>query len=318
MPGTTVHYPLRDSYRRQKTESLGLCEPMEVDAMTRISRNSIVLVSLVVNAGVLAVGPQPQEFDPRSRWLHAMLDNSEPAARPHLELLYEDTADGMSRGQSWRGTPYQFGDRTYTNGNDYGPLQTPLGPGVGKHLGGSGGRPTNADWSYFNLEWGGEGAIVAVGWPGQWAAEFVRDAGKSLHLWAGQGLGLGIDVRLKDLDYATLRRLIGQWRQVAPNYYGDFYPLTPWTRDGAVWMAWQFDRPEAGEGFVQAFRRHESDYESARLRLRSLDAEANYLVTNLDTGARQSCAGRDLLEGGLLATITDRPGTVLLTYRKER
>ena len=44
---------------------------------------------------------------------------------------------------------------------------------------------------------------------------------------AGQGLGLGIDVRLKDLDYAALRRLIGQWRQVAPNYYGDFYPLTP-------------------------------------------------------------------------------------------
>ena len=62
------------------------------------------------------------------------------------------------------------------NGNDYGPLQTPLGPGVSKHLGGSGGRPTNTDWSYFNLEWGGEGVIVAVGWPGQWAAEFVRDA----------------------------------------------------------------------------------------------------------------------------------------------
>ena len=97
---------------------------------------------------------------------------------------------------------------------------------------------------------------------------------------AGQGLGLGIDVRLKDLDYAALRRLIGQWRQIAPNYYGDFYPLTPWTRDSTVWMAWQFDRPETGEGMVQAFRRHESDYESARLRLRGLDAGANYLVTD--------------------------------------
>ncbi|MGE5293606.1 MAG: alpha-galactosidase, partial [Solirubrobacterales bacterium] len=524
------------------------------------------------------------------------------------------------------------------NGNDYGPLETPLGPGVRKHLGGSGGRPTNTDWSYFNLEWGGEGLIVSVGWPGQWAADFVRDAAKGLHLEAGQelthfkllpgeevrsplivvqfwkgqwiesqnvwrrwmmahsmpkpdgvlppaklfasssrqynemvdanearqimfidrylqedikldywwmdagwyihhgggwprvgtwevdparfprglravsdhahskglkilvwfepervtagtwltdnhpewilggakggllnlgndearkwlidhvdrllteqgidlyrqdfnmdplnlwraadapdrqgiteikhvtgylaywdelirrhpgllidscasggrrndvetmrravplwrsdyayeaighqcmtygmsfwlpyygtgtvatrnasyygsgltpvepyafwsnacpGFGLGLDVRLKDLDYPALRRLIGQWRQISPNYYGDFYPLTPWTRDSTVWMAWQFDRPETGEGMVQVFRRHESDYESARLRLRGLEADANYLVTHLDTGRQQFCRGQNLMEKGLPITLADKPDTAILVYRKQ-
>jgi len=832
-------------------------------------------MSLFVNVTTQAVAPQPGEFELRGRWIDAMLNQAQPASRPHLELLYEDTADGISRGRSWRGTPYQLGDKTYTNGlafnatkhllvvldrpaerfladvglennddtqrgatmgngsvtfhvlvggkevlaapvmrlkdgpraidvpldgarqfeirvkdggdgrgwdqglwadarvklqdggsirlqdlplgemgpraisileppfsfvyggkpssdllkawrvsrdtqrldaqrvqhtllytdsatglqvrwalviyddfptvewtlyfrntgsadtpileeiqaldvridragdpefllhhnvgspangNDYGPLETTLGPGVTKRLGGAGGRPTNTDWSYFNLQWGGEGVIAAVGWPGQWAAEFVRDAAKGLHLYAGQeltqfkllpgeevrsplivmqfwkgrwvvaqnvwrrwimahsmpkpggvlpeaklfasssrqynemidanetkqilfidryreegmkldywwmdagwyvhhgggwprvgtwevdtarfprglravsdyahgkgikilvwfepervtagtwladnhpewvlggakggllnlgndaarqwltehidgllneqgidlyrqdfnmdplnywraadapdrkgiseikhvtgylaywdelrrrhpgmlidscasggrrndietmrravplwrsdyayeaighqcmmyglsmwlpyhgtgtvatrnasyygsgrtpvepyafwsnagqGLGLGIDIRLKDLDYPTLRRLLGQWRRISPDYYGDFYPLTPWTRDSTVWMAWQFDRPETGEGFVQAFRRHESDYESARLRLWGLDADGRYLVTDLDTGEQQSQTGRELIEKGLHVEIAEKPGSAILTYRKQ-
>jgi alpha-galactosidase len=133
----------------------------------------------------------------------------------------------------------------------------------------------------------------------------------------GQGLGLGIDIRLKDLDYPVLRRLLGQWRQIAPNYYGDFYPLTTWTRDSTVWMAWQFDRPEAGEGFVQAFRRQDSDYESARFRLQGLDAGASYLVTDLNTGRQQTHAGRDLIEKGLPIAIADRPDAAILAYRKQ-
>ena len=46
---------------------------------------------------------------------------------------------------------------------------------------------------------------------------------------ATPSLGLGIDIRVREIDYAALRRLIAQWRQVSPNYSGDFYPLTPGT-----------------------------------------------------------------------------------------
>lgn len=843
--------------------------------MMGISRSGVVAMSLFMVVEALAIGPQPQELDLRDRWIAPLLGQTGPAPQPHLEILFQDATDGVSRGKSWRGTPYQLGDKTFdngiafnstkhllvvldkpaerfvadvglennddtqrgekmgngsvtfhvlvgdkevlatpvlrlkdgprpidvplngaqqfeirikdggdgrpwdqglwadatvklqdggsirlqdlplgetapkaisateppfsfvyagkpssellktwllsrdtekldsqrtrhtliygdsktglqvrcvlvtyndfptaewtlyfkntgsadtpiiekiqaldmqvdrsddrefllhhnvgspANGNDYGPLETPLGPGVRKHLGGSGGRPTNTDWSYFNLEWGGEGLIVAVGWPGQWAAEFVRDGARGLSLQAGQelthfkllpgeevrsplivlqfwkgrwidsqnvwrrwmmahsmpkpdgvlppaklfasssrqynemidanearqilfidrylqegikldywwmdagwyihhaggwprvgtwevdparfprglravsdhahsrglkvlvwfepervaagtwlaenhpewilggakggllnlgndaarqwltdhvdrllteqgidlyrqdfnmdplsfwrgadtpdrqgiteikhvtgylaywdelirrhpgllidscasggrrndietmrravplwrsdyayeaighqcmtygmsfwlpyygtgtvatrnasyygtgrtpvepyafwsnacpGFGLGLDVRLTDLDYPALRRLIGQWRQVAPNYYGDFYPLTSWTRDNTLWMAWQFDRPEAGEGMVQVFRRHESDYESARLRLRALDPDATYLVTRLETGEQFSCPGQHLLENGLLITLTNKPGTAVLAYRRQ-
>jgi alpha-galactosidase len=142
---------------------------------------------------------------------------------------------------------------------------------------------------------------------------------ESYAFWSNacQSTGFGIDVRRHDLDYEAIRRLIGQWRQIAPNYYGDFYPLTPWTRDDGLWMAWQFDRPEAGEGFVQVFRRPGSFYESARLKLFGLEAEANYVVTNLDTGTQERYSGRDLLEGGLPVTLPAKPDAAVLVYQRQ-
>ncbi|MBN2132896.1 MAG: NPCBM/NEW2 domain-containing protein, partial [Sedimentisphaerales bacterium] len=53
---------------------------------------------------------------------------------------------------------------------DYRPLETRLGPGAKKRISAAGGRPTNSDLPYFNLETRRGGGIVAVGWPGQWAA----------------------------------------------------------------------------------------------------------------------------------------------------
>ena len=41
---------------------------------------------------------------------------------------------------------------------------------------------------YFNLEWPGEGLIIVIGWPGQWAAQFMRDAGEGLRVRGGQEL----------------------------------------------------------------------------------------------------------------------------------
>ena len=57
-----------------------------------------------------------------------------------------------------------------------------------KRITAAGGRPTNSDLPYFNVQWLGQGVIAVVGWPGQWAAEFVRDANQGLQVRAGQEL----------------------------------------------------------------------------------------------------------------------------------
>jgi alpha-galactosidase len=131
-------------------------------------------------------------------------------------------------------------------------------------------------------------------------------------------LGSGIDVRVKDLDYPTLRRLLEQRRQTAPFYYGDFYPLMPYSLERGVWMAWQFDRPESGDGMVQVFRRAESPYESIRVKLGGLDANAAYVVTNLDEpNAAAEMTGKQLMEGGLAIAVKDCPGAAVIVYTKK-
>jgi alpha-galactosidase len=128
-------------------------------------------------------------------------------------------------------------------------------------------------------------------------------------------LGCGFDVREKKLDYAALRRLVEQWRRISPNYYGDFYPLTSWTKDDQLWMAWQFDRPEAGQGMVQAFRRHNSFYEAARFRLRGVSPDARYSVASVETPqSKREFSGRDLLEKGLAVSIQEQPGAAVIVY----
>lgn len=56
------------------------------------------------------------------------------------------------------------------------------------------------------------------------------------------------DVRREDLDYAGLRRLVGQWRALAPLMLADYYPLLPYSTRSDPWVAWQFQSPEEGRG----------------------------------------------------------------------
>ncbi|MFZ1937413.1 MAG: alpha-galactosidase [Thermoguttaceae bacterium] len=125
-----------------------------------------------------------------------------------------------------------------------------------------------------------------------------------------------VDVRKGGIDWDLYRRLVAQWRQVADCLLGDYYPLTPYSLTDDCWMAWQFDRPEQGDGVVQVFRRMESIYESARLKLRGLDPAAQYEVTDIDAGKPKTFSGQELLNQGLSVEIGQQPGSALIKYRK--
>jgi alpha-galactosidase len=126
----------------------------------------------------------------------------------------------------------------------------------------------------------------------------------------------GADPRGKNVDFAALSRLAAQWRQIAPYYYGDFYPLTPYTTDDSAWVAWQFDRPATGDGIVQAFRRPQSPFAKSAFKLRGLDAAAQYSVTSLDAPGQSRFTGRELEEKGVPVEIGEQPGAVIIVYKK--
>ncbi len=130
-------------------------------------------------------------------------------------------------------------------------------------------------------------------------------------------LGFGVDFRIRDIDYASLRKLVAQWRAVITNYFGDFYPITQWNRDNTHWIAWQFDRPEEKIGLIQVFRREDSSYETINLKLRAIDSSAKYKIQDIDsTNKFQIITGTELLTKGLSVKIGEQPGVATLIYNK--
>jgi alpha-galactosidase len=129
-------------------------------------------------------------------------------------------------------------------------------------------------------------------------------------------LGSCLEIDKKDhLRGPAIPKLLDEWRKTIPNYWGDFWPLTPYSLDNTAWIAWQFDRPEAGEGAVQAFRRAECGAAQARLRLRGLDPETVYSLTNLDVPGTVELSGRELMTNGFIVEIAAKPGAAIILYR---
>lgn len=124
------------------------------------------------------------------------------------------------------------------------------------------------------------------------------------------------DMRKKDINFDSLRKAISEWREYAPNYMGDYYPLTPYNLDSTAWIAWQFNRPEVGQGVVQAFRRAESVYDSMSVKLKGLEPDAVYSVTNCDVPGKKQLTGSELMKDGLSVPIKGQPGSAVILYKK--
>ncbi len=129
-------------------------------------------------------------------------------------------------------------------------------------------------------------------------------------------IGIGLEPGRLANGYPRFLKLVAQWREFAPLYYGDFYPLTPYRIEQSEWMAWQFHSPDRNEGIVQAFRRQDSPYTSSRFRLRGLERSARYQFTDIDTSAVTTATGAQLMDEGLDVKIGQAPAAIVLRYRK--
>lgn len=73
--------------------------------------------------------------------------------------------------------------------NDFMPMTRTLGPRGWLHLHPGGGRSSSEYLPFFNIEAKGEGAVVAIGWSGEWAATFQHpEASAEFHARAGMAL----------------------------------------------------------------------------------------------------------------------------------
>ncbi len=107
---------------------------------------------------------------------------------------------------------------------------------------------------------------------------------------------------------------ISEFKTLRPYFYGDFYPLTEYSTSDEAWAAFQWDRPEQGDGIVLVFRRPQAAESSITARLHNLEPEGHYDVTFDDYGITLLRSGRELMQG-LAIKIPEAPASLLIKYR---
>jgi alpha-galactosidase len=124
------------------------------------------------------------------------------------------------------------------------------------------------------------------------------------------------DMRMANgIKVAEARPRIEEIKRLRPFWLGDYYPLIPVNTNEETWCAMQFDRPDLHSGIVYLFRRSESPYPSAELKLHGLDPKATYTVGYIGEKGTQEMKGEKLAR--LTATVSDAPGSRILTYKRK-
>jgi hypothetical protein len=123
----------------------------------------------------------------------------------------------------------------------------------------------------------------------------------------------------KTFPMALARRAIREWKGLRPFFLGDLHLLLPLTASPHDWCAYQYHRPALDDGFAMFFRRHASPFGRMEVGLRWIDPKAKYEVSlsaNYRESPRKRMTGQRL--GRLTIAIPDKPGSVLLRYRRMR
>ncbi len=124
------------------------------------------------------------------------------------------------------------------------------------------------------------------------------------------------NVFAEDFDFKILAAWMQEWRETAHCMYGDFYPLTPYSRDEREWIGWQFHLPESDEGMVQVFMRKDSPYEKAIFKLEALEPDTEYALKDYNTGKTTKVKGIQLTQTGIPVEMRRHPDSALYHYKK--
>jgi alpha-galactosidase len=127
---------------------------------------------------------------------------------------------------------------------------------------------------------------------------------------------MGVGTHLENPDWKALARQLSDHRAVGDYFYGDYFPLTPYSKSEKTWMAWEFLRTAQGDGMVEAFRREDNPDVGIDLKLQGLKGGATYEFTNLDSGRTLRSGGNSLMTQGLHVEAAAPRSAVILTFKE--
>lgn len=126
------------------------------------------------------------------------------------------------------------------------------------------------------------------------------------------------DINASAVPLAHMDSLMQDFKRLQPYYYVDYYPLVPNVNitSDSIWMAYQQNRPDKGDGIILAFRRPGCPAEKLTVRLRGLEPHGHYRLLFEDTGEKVTKTGAELMKE-LVLECREKPGSLLISYEKD-
>jgi len=113
------------------------------------------------------------------------------------------------------------------------------------------------------------------------------------------------------------RQAIQEGKRLRPYYLGDYYPLTEMSADATSWAAYEYLRPEPGDGFAAFFRRPDSSQSSMQTHLLGIEPGKSYRVTwYWDYEAARIEVPKGSEPRRFTASIPERPGSLLIQFQR--
>ena len=116
---------------------------------------------------------------------------------------------------------------------------------------------------------------------------------------SGFGAGMSIHAYMDEpgCDEKQWEKNVREIEEIRPLFYGDFYSLTGQCSQKNAWLGYQLHRQDLHRGAIVLFRRDDCCYTTASLQMSGLDSDAEYELTDADTGSKRTLSGKELMTG---------------------
>lgn len=130
-------------------------------------------------------------------------------------------------------------------------------------------------------------------------------------------INCALNITSSGVDKDKVREFRAMWDSINDYYNDDYYTLTEWNIDETKWIGWEFIDPEEGCGFMQFYRRERSEDSTRVIKLKGLDMDATYELTDVDGNCGGTYTGYELMKNGFTVVIPEaKSGAVILIVKK--
>lgn len=116
------------------------------------------------------------------------------------------------------------------------------------------------------------------------------------------------------------KKLIEEFRRARDFFYGDYYPLSPYSTSDDAWLACQFHREDLGAGIVLLFRRQNCLKRDFLLKFKGVKADSKYelIISNEKLEKSRRILSGKRLRDGITLSVEQSPGSLLIFYGEVR